>query len=94
MNDLAAKLNARRTQGLYRQRQTLSSPQGVRVRVGDETLLSFCSNDYLGLANDPRIVSAFCAAAKEYGVGAGASHLLEHRVRCCFPPATWPILAW
>ena len=76
MEDLVAKLDARRTQGLYRQRQTLGSPQGVRVRVGDETLLSFCSNDYLGLANDPRIVSAFCVAANEHGVGAGASHLI------------------
>lgn len=76
MDDLAAKLDARRTQGLYRQRQTLNSPQGVRVRVGDETLLSFCSNDYLGLANDPRIVDAFCVAAREHGVGAGASHLI------------------
>lgn len=76
MDDLAAKLDARRAQGLYRQRQTLSSPQGARVTVGDETLLSFCSNDYLGLANDPRIVRAFCEAATEHGVGAGASHLI------------------
>ena len=76
MDDLAAKLDARRAQGLYRQRQTLSSPQGVRVRMGDETLLSFCSNDYLGLANDPRVVRAFRAAAAEHGVGAGASHLI------------------
>ncbi len=39
-------------------------------------MLSFCSNDYLGLANDPRIVSAFRVAATDYGVGAGASHLI------------------
>ena len=80
MDDLAAKLDARRAQGLYRQRQTLSSPQGVRVRMGDETLLSFCSNDYLGLANDPRVVRAFRAAAAEHGVGAGASHLITGQI--------------
>jgi len=73
---LLAKLASRRAQGLYRQRHTLSSPQGVLVSIGGEKLLSFCSNDYLGLASDARIITAFCEAAAMYGVGAGASHLI------------------
>lgn len=76
MDLLLAKLTNRRAQGLYRQRHTLSSPQGVLVSVGGERLLSFCSNDYLGLASDARIIAAFCEAAEVYGVGAGASHLI------------------
>ena len=39
--------------------------------------LSFCSNDYLGLANHPRLVAAVCEGARKYGVGAGASHLIS-----------------
>ena len=77
MRELTARLATRRARGLYRERLVLSSAQGVHIRVGDETLLSFCSNDYLGLANDPRVVAAFCAGAERYGAGAGASHLIS-----------------
>ncbi|MFQ5994580.1 MAG: 8-amino-7-oxononanoate synthase [Acidiferrobacterales bacterium] len=76
MPDLAARLAARRSQRLYRERQVLAGAQGVEVRVANDTLLSFCSNDYLGLANDKRVVSALCEGAKRYGVGSGASHLI------------------
>jgi 8-amino-7-oxononanoate synthase len=44
-------------------------------------LLSFCSNDYLGLANHPEVVAAFRAGAERYGVGAGASHLVSGHSR-------------
>jgi 8-amino-7-oxononanoate synthase len=47
------------------------------VKLGDEDLLTFCSNDYLGLANEPRVVEAFQRAAARYGVGAGAAHLVN-----------------
>lgn len=77
MRELTARLATRRARGLYRERLALTSAQGVHIRVGDETLLSFCSNDYLGLANDPRVVAAFCAGAERYGAGAGASHLIS-----------------
>ncbi|MFB3088276.1 MAG: 8-amino-7-oxononanoate synthase [Acidiferrobacterales bacterium] len=77
MRELTARLATRRARGLYRERLVLASAQGVHIRVGDETLLSFCSNDYLGLANDPRVVAAFCAGAERYGAGAGASHLIS-----------------
>ena len=75
--DLKAELNARHREHLYRVRQVLSSPQSVERRLGAETLLSFCSNDYLGLANDPRVIAALHAGAENYGVGAGASHLVN-----------------
>jgi 8-amino-7-oxononanoate synthase len=76
VDPLLSKLASRRAQGLYRQRQTLTGPQGVFVSIDGKKLLSFCSNDYLGLANDARIVNAFCRAAEVHGVGAGASHLI------------------
>ena len=56
---LPAALEARRAAGLYRSRTVLDSAQGPRVRIDGKDLLAFCSNDYLGLANDPRVVAAF-----------------------------------
>lgn len=73
---LEAELQRLREAQLYRERLVLESPQGVEIQVGTERLLSFCSNDYLGLANHPRVVAAFKAGAERYGVGAGASHLI------------------
>lgn len=73
---LEADLQRLREAQLYRERLVLESPQGVEIQVGTERLLSFCSNDYLGLANHPRVVAAFKAGAERYGVGAGASHLI------------------
>jgi 8-amino-7-oxononanoate synthase len=74
---LPAALDARRAEGLYRTRSLLGSAQGPRVRIDGAELLSFCSNDYLGLANDPRVVAAFQAGAARWGVGSGASHLVS-----------------
>jgi 8-amino-7-oxononanoate synthase len=45
----------------------------ARVRRGDRTLISFSCNDYLGLAQDPRVKAAAIAAIERYGAGAGAS---------------------
>ncbi|HEY5682566.1 MAG TPA: 8-amino-7-oxononanoate synthase [Sulfuricaulis sp.] len=81
MNNLEAGLNRRRAENLYRERLVLESPQGAKIRVGEETLLSFCSNDYLGLANHPQVVAAFREGADRYGVGAGASHLVNGHSR-------------
>ena len=76
MFDLATQLHARRDAGLYRSRLTSSSPQGVRVVIDEREYLSFCSNDYLGLASHPELVHAIQDAAARWGAGAGASHLL------------------
>ncbi|MGB0129116.1 MAG: aminotransferase class I/II-fold pyridoxal phosphate-dependent enzyme, partial [Rhodocyclaceae bacterium] len=62
---------------LLRRRRTLESPQGAHVRTGGESRLSFCSNDYLGLANHPRLVAAATDAVAQHGVGSGASHLVS-----------------
>ncbi|PWB59758.1 MAG: 8-amino-7-oxononanoate synthase [Nitrosomonadales bacterium] len=70
-------LQQRREQGLLRQRRMLEGPQGARVRVDGADLLSFCSNDYLGLASHPALIEAACQGAQQYGAGAGASHLVS-----------------
>jgi 8-amino-7-oxononanoate synthase len=62
---------------LLRRRRTLDSAQGAHVRIGGEPRLSFCSNDYLGLASHPRLVAATTEALARHGVGSGASHLVS-----------------
>ena len=54
-----------------------SGPQGSLILVGDQRLVNFSSNDYLGLANDPRVTVAAHQAIELYGVGAGAAGLLS-----------------
>ncbi|WP_341707393.1 8-amino-7-oxononanoate synthase [Halopseudomonas sp.] len=74
--DLSSRLAERRAAHLYRHRPLLQTPQGVEVQVDGERLLSFCSNDYLGLANDPRINEVFVDGVRRWGTGGGASHLV------------------
>ena len=73
---LQARIDARREQQLYRQRLTLEGPQGPEIILAGETLLNFCSNDYLGLARHPKLIEALRSAASRYGVGSGASPLV------------------
>jgi 8-amino-7-oxononanoate synthase len=77
MRDLVSALDERKRQQLYRTRLTLDGPQGVTVRIAGREYLSFCSNDYLGLASDPRLVDAFKQGAERFGVGSGAAHLVS-----------------
>lgn len=73
---LQPELLARTQQQLYRQRHSIEAAQQIRlVRQGRE-LLNFCSNDYLGLANDPRIKRALTDAVEHWGVGSGSAHLV------------------
>jgi glycine C-acetyltransferase len=58
--------------GLYNNIRTLGSPQGAWLEVDGRKVLNFCSNNYLGLANDPRMVKAAEEALRRYGVGPGA----------------------
>jgi glycine C-acetyltransferase len=58
--------------GLYNRIRTLSSPQGAWLVVDGKRALNFCSNNYLGLANHPRLVKAAQTAVEKYGVGPGA----------------------
>ncbi|ANX03233.1 8-amino-7-oxononanoate synthase [Immundisolibacter cernigliae] len=74
--DLEAGLAARRAAGLYRERRIAQSPQSPLRKFPGGELLTFCSNDYLGLANHPAVGAALVRGAQQWGVGAGASHLL------------------
>ncbi|MEN8802154.1 MAG: 8-amino-7-oxononanoate synthase [Thiogranum sp.] len=76
MQNLAAALSERKQQQLYRTRQTLDGPQDVVVRIDGREYLSFCSNDYLGLANHPLLIEAFKQGIERFGVGSGAAHLI------------------
>lgn len=58
--------------GLYTNIRTLGSPQGAWLEVDGKRVLNFCSNNYLGLANHPRLVAAAKKAVEKYGVGPGA----------------------
>ncbi|HET9158755.1 MAG TPA: 8-amino-7-oxononanoate synthase [Myxococcaceae bacterium] len=62
--------------GLLRTLEPLASPQGPVVRIGGQSLVSFSSNDYLGLAADARVGRAFAAGLDRWGVGSGASRLV------------------
>lgn len=75
--ELEQALTQREEQHLLRRRAVVGSAAAGRVQVNGDALLCFCSNDYLGLASHPKVIEAFTAAARRYGVGSGASHLVS-----------------
>lgn len=75
--DLSEALEQRRIAGLYRSRAVSDGPQSTRMIIDGITYLAFCSNDYLGLANDPELLAAASLGLGRYGMGAGASHLIN-----------------
>ena len=76
MDSLANALDQLRQDNLYRTRKLNSTAQQVEPIINGQKVLSFCSNDYLGLANHPKVIERFVIAAKKHGVGSGASHLI------------------
>lgn len=76
MRDFAAELEQRKQAGLYRTRRQISGPQQAFLTSDGQRLLSFCSNDYLGLANHPANIEALRDALPETGLGGAASHLI------------------
>ncbi|MDP1523543.1 8-amino-7-oxononanoate synthase [Methylotenera sp.] len=78
---LQLALDKRKDEGLLRQRRLLDSPQAEHIVANNQPYLSFCSNDYLGLANHPKLIAAMQKAAGDSGVGSGASNLItgHHR---------------
>lgn len=78
---LQQELEQRKVNGLLRQRRLLDSPQAEHIVANQKPYLSFCSNDYLGLANRPELIAAMQKAAGDSGVGSGASNLItgHHR---------------
>jgi len=69
LHDEVADLKA---QGLYTTIRTIDGPQGPWLEIDGRRVLNFCSNNYLGLANEPRLVEAAIAALRRYGIGPGA----------------------
>jgi 8-amino-7-oxononanoate synthase len=78
MKDLFREaLEVLRSRALDRHLREINSAQGPEVEIGGRRLINFSSNDYLGLANDPRLRKAATSAIDEFGVGAGASRLIS-----------------
>ncbi len=76
MRDFSSELELRKQAGLYRTRRQVSGPQQPVLTADGKRLLSFCSNDYLGLANHPANIEALRNALPETGLGGAASHLI------------------
>jgi 8-amino-7-oxononanoate synthase len=81
MARLQRKLADKHASNLYRQRRIVDSPQQVELQSAGRPLLSFCSNDYLGLANHPHLARALKRGVDRWGVGSGAAHLINGHSR-------------
>jgi glycine C-acetyltransferase/8-amino-7-oxononanoate synthase len=77
VSDVADRLDDLRHAGLYRRLRLIDSPQGPRVTLDGAEVLLLCSNNYLGLADHPRVRQAAADAAERFGAGAGASRLVS-----------------
>ncbi len=69
---LTQEIDGLKEQGLYNRIRTIGSAQGARIIVDGKDVLNFCSNNYLGLANHPKLVEAAKDATKKFGVGPAA----------------------
>ena len=89
LSRLQRGLAALKTDHLERRHLLLDGAQGAHVTIDGQRVISFCSNDYLGLAADPALVQAAHAALDQCGVGAGAAHLISghHRFHHDFEAA-------
>jgi len=76
-NKLSKALDIQKNKHLYRSRKVIESPQSVEPVIDGKKVLSFCSNDYLGLANNPEVIKSFKRAADSFGVGSGSAHLVS-----------------
>ncbi len=77
MTDVAERLEELRDSGLHRRLRLVSGPQGPHVTLDGRPVLLLCSNNYLGLADHPRVRGAAAEAAMRWGAGAGASRLIS-----------------
>jgi len=78
---LRAQLDTLKQQQLWRRRWNAETACAPHMRVEGHDLISFCSNDYLGLASDPRVMEALNVGVSLYGAGSGASHLISGHSR-------------
>lgn len=69
LSHVSATLAAIEAEGLMKHERALQGPQGARVSLGGRSMLNLCSNNYLGLADDPRLIAAAKAAMESHGYG-------------------------
>jgi 8-amino-7-oxononanoate synthase len=77
VTEIDERLQELKELGLYRRMRMISGPQGPRVVLDGKPVLLLCSNNYLGLADHPRVREAAADAAMRWGVGAGGSRLVS-----------------
>ena len=75
-DELQRQHEQRKSDSLWRTLKIVDSPPERAIRIGDKTLLNFCSNNYLSLANHPSMVNAATDATAKYGTSTSASHLI------------------
>jgi 8-amino-7-oxononanoate synthase len=81
LKNLQQELQQRKANHLYRSRRISEGPQQPDMVIDGKTVISFCSNDYLGLANHPEVKAAFIRGIEQYGAGSGAAHLINGHSR-------------
>jgi 8-amino-7-oxononanoate synthase len=81
MTDIADRLDELRDRGLYRRLRLINGPQGPHVMLDGRSVLLLCSNNYLGLADHPRVRQSAAEASMRWGVGAGASRLISGNMK-------------
>ena len=74
---ISIELSKLEEQLLKRSIRSAESPCGTHIQIKGRAFRAFCSNDYLGLANHPQLISALAEGARRFGVGSGASHLIS-----------------
>ena len=75
--DFSNKLSDLKQQHLYRSRKVIDGAQDTKIVIDGKSLINFCSNDYLSLANHPLVKETFKQGVDEYGAGSGSSHLVS-----------------
>ena len=92
MTEIQERLEELKDLGLYRRMRLVSGPQGPRVVLDGKPVLLLCSNNYLGLADHPRVREAAADAAMRWGVGACASRLVsgDHDPSTVGSRSGWP----
>jgi 8-amino-7-oxononanoate synthase len=81
LKNLQQDLQQRKANHLYRSRRISEGPQQPEMIIDGNAVISFCSNDYLGLANLPDVKAAFIKGIEQYGAGSGAAHLINGHSR-------------
>jgi 8-amino-7-oxononanoate synthase len=79
--NFSKKLSEIKQAHLYRSRKVSENAQDIQLTINGKSLINFCSNDYLSLANHPKVIEALKKGANQYGVGSGSSHLVSGHSR-------------